>query len=83
MPVVEHEVHALTRIVGTEPYSCRDRQHRPYYRHVDAHGKGSWISHRMSSECRYDKSLSDLRCAGCAHCGSGERYAEMVRRDGK
>ena len=31
----------------------------------------------MSMECRYDKSLSDTRCSGCKHAGSGEAYIEQ------
>ncbi len=29
------------------------------------------IKHTMSTECRYDKSATDPRCAGCEHINQG------------
>lgn len=37
---------------------------------------------RMSSECRYDRSLSDQHCTGCVHAGSGESYVNEQERKG-
>ena len=35
----------------------------------------------FSSECRYDKSLTDQRCLDCKHRGSGEAYDLKIRSD--
>lgn len=41
------------------------------------------VKHAMSTECRFDMSLKDPKCEGCEWRGSGEKYDEMVRRNGK
>ena len=41
------------------------------------------IPFSMSTECRYDKSLTDKRSAGCQHAGSGKAYDQMIRSKGK
>ena len=41
------------------------------------------IKHAMSTDCRFDMSLKDKGCEGCEHRGSGEKYAEEIRRNGK
>lgn len=41
------------------------------------------IQDSMSRECRYDKSLSDIKCDGCPRRGSGEAYAKKVMEIGK
>lgn len=76
MPVIDHPIH---------PHGVRDLEHRygchnrPPLKEVVVveswKGVVSW-PHRMSRECRYDRSLSDTACAGCRHAGSGERYVQ-------
>lgn len=95
MPVLDHEVHPLT--IGGERYGCHNRPdlEAGYFAPdgladymddrdtgLDARIKLAWIPHRMSTECRYDMSLSDSKCAGCTHQGSGEAYDERIRKEG-
>lgn len=90
MPVEDHAVHSKTKVAADKPYGCHNREmSEGYYapnRFAGTTGNEPiwWIGrvripHVMSRECRYDMSLSDLRCSGCKHRGSGERYAELVR----
>ena len=44
--------------------------------------KTKYIEFSMSNECRNDVSLTDRKCEGCKHRGSGERYSEFVRSNG-
>lgn len=90
MPVIEHEVHDKVKSTGKEPYLCKNKNIQPYY-YVSTRDYmygltyrmiHTLVHHRMSKECRYDKSLSDARCDDCIHRGSGEDYAEMVRSNG-
>lgn len=89
-PVIDHEIHPRTVDTGV-PNGCHnrppmspgywamDRQYRPG-------GKWeivpTWIPHRLSTECRYDLSLTDAKCAGCLERGQGEARSERIRRDG-
>lgn len=94
MAVLDHAVHEKTAIEASRPYGChgKDRLFTGYQapnRFAGTTGNEPiwWIGrkpvpHVMSRECRYDMSLTDLRCAGCKHQGSGERYAEMVKAAG-
>lgn len=38
------------------------------------------IPHVMTTECRNGASLTDLKCEGCEHRGSGEAHWEDYRR---
>ncbi len=80
MPVEDHPVHVLTKQGADARYGCWNLgAHKPRYFTFN------WrlVEHRMSTECRYDKSLSDLKCEGCKHRGSGEAYDLRVRTEGK
>jgi hypothetical protein len=98
MPGLEHAVSERTKRTDADPYGCKDGKRTDGYYAKNGlsfhHAKttdGSniaaykmlWIDDVMSTECRYDMSLSDKRCAGCKHAGSGEAYSEMIRRNGK
>ena len=71
MPVIEHPVHEHGIRDAEHRYGCFNR---PPYREICTSSHGDTWPHRMSRECRYDRSLSDSACAGCCHAGSGERY---------
>lgn len=81
MPVLDHPTHEATRIGADHRYGCHSRQ-RPIAGQTvtgaAAYGARQW-PHRMSTECRYDLSLSDPSCTGCPHRGSGEDYDRAVR----
>ena len=96
MPVLNHEVHPATVQADGAVYGChnRSRDAAGYYApdglQIKAHDnlkysfvKTRYIKNVLSKECRYDKSLSDPKCSGCCHQGSGEEYDRKVRRDGK
>jgi len=87
MPVIEYAVHEKT--IAEPHYGCHnkprpkigggywapDRIYRPdgtYY------NKRKFIKNVLSKECRHDKSLSDPRCCGCNHIGSGEKYVTAM-----
>lgn len=86
MAVVDHPVHPKTAHVPGTPYGCHNRRMAKGYwvhqRHYYPDGKylmqQVFIEHRMSTECRYDKSLTDARCARCKHKGKGEAYFNEV-----
>lgn len=93
-PVEEHEVHEKVRISSSKPYGCQNREIiDSYYAPNRFFGSDGYkpmikleavrINHVMSRDCRYDLSMSDERCVGCKHRGSGERYSELVRSKGK
>jgi len=91
MAVLESQAHPVTQRAGDAPYGCRDRVISPGYfapaRVFAADGSfavaSKFIPHVMSTECRYDNSLTDPRCAVCKHKGSGERYDAMIRERGQ
>jgi hypothetical protein len=72
MPVIDHPVHAHGVRDAEHRYGCWGRAP---FREMVTGSRGQQWPHRMSRECRYDRSLSDSACAGCCHAGSGERYA--------
>lgn len=93
MPVEEHAVHSKVRIKADKPYGCSNREisagyHAPNRAAGTDGYKPTWflervrIPHTMSRECRYDMSLTDPRCVGCKHRGTGEAYAAMIRAAG-
>ena len=73
-PVLDHEVHVVTKIRADKPYGCHSRKSMSkgytaqdrYYRQ-----DGTFvvtqriIEHNLSQSCRYDLSHKDLRCEGC------------------
>lgn len=92
MAVLEHEVHEKVRIAEDKPYGCHngsrdsagyiapDRVYRSCGVLYDDVRRP--IRTVMSRTCRYDMSLTDARCTGCKHRGSGEEYDSMVRSKG-
>lgn len=94
MAVIDHAVHKKVRIEANKPYGCHNRIGFSEAYHAPNRAAGTngyqpvWyyervrIPHVMSRECRYDMSLKDLRCDGCEHRGSGEKYDAMVRANG-
>lgn len=92
MPVIEHEVHPSVRIGPDHRYGCWNRQ--PFadwyyapdriYRPDGSFGERQvFVPHTLSTECRYDMSLTDWKCTDCAHRGLGETYDRMIREQGK
>ena len=75
MPVLDHEVHVVTKIRADKPYGCHsrkgmsngyiapDRQYRLDGTYVLTQ---KFISHAMSEACRYDLSDKDPRCNDCS-----------------
>jgi hypothetical protein len=67
-----------TRFIVTH-YGCYNREiEKGYYapaRLYRANGSfvmcAKYILHRMSTDCKYDKSATDPRCAGCKHIKPG------------
>lgn len=90
MAVLESSPNALNTTSSATPYGCKDRVMRDgYFLQVrDYAPDGTYIMldkfvrHTMSKVCRYDHSLTDIRCTDCAHRGSGEAYDAMVRARG-
>ena len=83
MPVADTDSHPLTIRTASTPYGCLngDRSADGYwtpsriYAPDGSFVMGSkFVRHVMSHECRYDKSLTDPRCADCKHRGSGEAH---------
>jgi hypothetical protein len=74
MPVIEQNSQDYTSRNADDPYGCHNRL--PFNPIVRSSGPGAVTSwpNRFSQECRYDRSLTDLRCSGCRHAGSGEAY---------
>ena len=74
MPVLDHEVHVVTKIRADKPYGCHsrkcmssgyvalDRQYRHDGTFVVVQ---KFIPHVLSDSCRYDLSAKDLRCDRC------------------
>lgn len=91
MPVLDHPPHEKT--IGGERYGCHNRPpfsdgyfsrngYEPSH-DLSVFVRFDFIPHTMSTECRYDRSLSDPKCAECKHAGSGEDYAERISANGK
>ena len=89
-PVPSHPVHEKVKQKEGFRYGCWNLS-RPIERQeviskfINAiHGwSGCVRPYRFSTECRFDMSLNDPACEGCKHRGSGEKYAEEIRRNGK
>ena len=92
MAVIDHPVHKKVKELAGTKYGChnRDRDFTGYQAPNRAAGSNGYspvwflervrIPHVMSRECRYDMSLTDIKCDGCKHRGSGETYADHVRK---
>lgn len=86
MAVIDHPVHPKVVLADGTPYGCKNRRfakgywthQRFYYPDGKYLMQQVFIEHTMSTECRYDKSLTDSRCATCAHKGKGEAYFNEV-----
>lgn len=74
MPVLDHEVHPLTRQGADAKYGCnsdrpRARSYWAPHRRVFPDGSFEVISVRvpdtMSEACRYDLAEHDSKCNGC------------------
>ena len=75
MPVLDHEVHIVTKIRSDKPYGCHSRNGMSkgylapdrYYRQDGTFVvTQKFISHAMSEACRYDLSGKDPRCNDCS-----------------
>ena len=75
MPVLDHEVHVVTKIRSDKPYGCHSRKAMSsgyvapdrYYRQDGTFVvTQKFISHAMSETCRYDLSSKDPRCNDCS-----------------
>ena len=74
-PVLDHDVHIVTKIRADKPYGCHsrigmakgyialDRQYRADGTFVVTQ---KFISHALSETCRYDLSEKDPRCNECS-----------------
>lgn len=85
-PVLDHEVHVVTKIRADKPYGCYSRKSMSkgytapdrYYRQ-----DGTFvvtqriISHSLSEACRYDLAGKDLRCRGCT-TKKDKAYLDMM-----
>lgn len=94
MAAIDSDPHALTVRKSDDPYGCFNRvRHAGYWAPSGVEEIGvsedgftrrvvvvqTWIPNVMSIECRYDHSLTDTRCTGCAHCGGGEAYSAWLK----
>lgn len=61
--------------MSVKPYGCHNRTfEKVYFAPTRIYGYGgifsygvTRITHRLSTDCKYDKSATDPRCAGCKH----------------
>lgn len=89
MPVEDHAVHEMVIQKEDFRYGCWNKP-RPKARgwvfsnflHTLLRRIWRW-RYVFSTNCRFDMSLTDPACEGCEWRGSGERYAEEIRRNGK
>jgi hypothetical protein len=87
MPVLDHPVHRST--IAPPLYGCNGlpRGPRSYLApagwSADGYMRMVQVEPTMSTECRYDLSLTDPRCTGCKWRGSGEDYSARVRNTKK
>lgn len=83
MPVEDHAVHEKVREKDGATNGCwnlpRPKKCQPVRSIYAMPREWPFV---MSEECRYDMSLTDRKCEGCEWRGSGERYAEDIRRRG-
>lgn len=79
MPVIDHPVHEKTAIDKTHRYHCWNGERPKQGSIIHSEFSGESWPYRMSSECRYDLSVTDPSCSECKHRGSGEDYSHMIR----
>lgn len=83
MPVVDHDVHELTKVGEGHRYGCHNRPARKKFYYawdwIGYEARVVRVGDRSSTECRYDMSLTDPACEGCIHRGSGEAYSQSIR----
>ncbi len=86
MPVLDHEVHVVTKIKANKPYGCHSRNGMAngyvaldrQYRHDGTFVvTQKFISHALSETCRYDLAGKDLRCSGCT-TKKDKAYLDMM-----
>ena len=91
MPVLDSNPHEITKRTEATPYGCVTRVFRDSYplkvRDYTIDGNSyemfdKQVVHKMSRECRYDKSLTDPRCRTCLQRGLGEEYSRKIREQG-
>lgn len=91
MAVLDHAVHDRTRQAEGALYGCHSRPgYSPGYWAPDRRYlpdgsfvvEQAWIPNVMSTDCRFDMSLSDQKCSACPWRGKGEAYDAMVRSEG-
>jgi hypothetical protein len=90
MAVIDHPVSDMVRESADAKWGCWNRPERfsegyyapdrMYCADGDYEQLHAWIPHVMSHTCRNDISLTDRKCQGCRHIGSGEAYSESVRQ---
>ncbi len=89
MPVTDHPIHPKTVLINPE-YGCHNRkpfakgywtQTRVYHEDGTFHVEDVFIEHTLSTDCRYDMSLNDFRCANCNLRGSGEARTARIRAE--
>jgi hypothetical protein len=89
VPGLDHAVSAITRRTDADPYLCnglpRERKLVPVQDGWTEDGRRNIVYYEDfgSVPCRYDMSLSDRRCFGCVHGGTGEQYDQMIRSKGR
>ena len=83
MPVVDTPVHEKVREKEGAVYGCWNKPRPVRGQPVYSPFSNSEWPYVFSEECRFDMSLKDPKCDGCEWRGSGEKYDEMVRRNGK
>ncbi len=85
MPVEDIPVHPST--VGSERYdACRNKVRQEgywvqslSYRRNPPMRVWHWVEDSSSTDCRYDRSLTDCKCEGCPRRGQGEDYDRRMR----
>ena len=74
-PVLDHEVHTVTKIRADKPYGCHSRKSmskgytapdRCYRQDGTFVVTQKFISHAVSEKCRYDLAEKDHRCNECS-----------------
>ncbi len=85
MPVIDHPVHARTVRRAGDKNGCHGKirpdeksgywaPDRKYYPDGRFEVVNKWVPFVLSTDCMYDKSMSDPQCEGCPHRGTGEKY---------
>lgn len=90
MPVEDHAVHEKVKQKEGFRYGCWNLPRPMEGQRVVGMRQSlcdkTWCeiwTYVFSTNCRFDMSLKDPACEGCEHRGSGEKYAEEIRRNGK